>query len=220
MSGQWDSTVSSKQDATASGQRDSTARGQPNDPSHQGDSAASAQTNDPKLRHADDAEERNTEDETVDCNSDASMRANPRSRQKRDMFHILQDLPIPLRDPGRNLISRLLILASSMFDTVEYKEYAAFLQNKHGIDCNKLLDNFYFNRETWRQHVRMYRPDAEHHAERIRNVHQFVASSTVLKSLYTPDLKTYLEMFEAKCREGKFEETNDVDSFIYAGIVC
>lgn len=127
----------------------------------------------------------------------------------------MHDLPIPLKEPGRNLSSRLLILASCMFDAEEYREYADFLKERFSIPAHELLDNFYFNREKWRKHVRTYRPEAEHHAERVNKVHQFVAQH--IKALYTDEVRTYLDKFEQLCREGAFEESNDVDAFIFAG---
>ena len=145
----------------------------------------------------------------------ASSRTKARTRGKRDLFHIFQDLPIALGEPGRNLIARLLILASCMFDADEYKEYAAFLKEKNNVNAEDLLDNFYFNREEWRQRVRTYRPEADQHGDRICQVHEFVATS--IPTLYTAELKIYFDKFERLCREGAFEETNDVDSFIYAG---
>jgi hypothetical protein len=164
----------------------------------------------------DDVQEDYVED--VESDDESVDNGSPRSRDKSDIFHIFQNLSLPKTCPVRASISRLLIHATFEFDVDDYKAVTCFLARKRGIKTlEDILRHFYFNREWWRRRCRMYTPDPEAHARRIRLIHHYITDTEPLKEYYTDDLRKFLVGFEKECREGLFEELGDVALFQWDG---
>lgn len=156
---------------------------------------------------------------TFDCEEDY------RSRQKEDIFHqfkILLDL-ISKKEPLRNTISRLVIHATFIFHDEDFSKIEDYLQRIKGFDQNdsgylqKVMDHFYFNREWWREHCRMYIAKSENHAARLQKVVQAMKTDPELAKLLTPEVQQYFENFIVKALKGEFEEQDDVVLFIKRG---
>jgi len=142
----------------------------------------------------------------------------PRSRDKSDIFHIFQNLPLKRRSPVRPLLSRLLIHATFYFDQEDFDKVAKYLaEKKYILTTEMLLRDFYHNRYWWRRRVKMYTPSAEEHAIRIALVHKIVQTEEVFKDDYTHELAQYLYGFEEKARKGMFEELADVSLYTWDG---
>lgn len=60
-------------------------------------------------------------------------------------------------------------------------------------------------------------PPAAEHAAKICLIHVFVCSNPVMKEYNNDKVKQYFDMFERKCREGLFEDMNDVSTFFSIG---
>ena len=97
----------------------------------------------------------------------------PRNRQKHDLFHKFQELPMGMRDEHRFFVSRLLIHATFEFDIDDKDQIYCYLRrskphlflSSSEVDVDvKLMEHFYHNREWWRQHCLMYTPKAVDHA--------------------------------------------------------
>ena len=141
-----------------------------------------------------------------------------RSRDKADIFHIFQDLPLPKKCPARAIISRLMIHATFQFDSEEYENVTRVLREKYRINSTvETLRHFYHNREWWRQRCPMYTPKPAEHGARIDRVRQFVATQPDLKEFYTPEMEAYFKKVARECREGKFEELPDISMFQVIG---
>ena len=80
------------------------------------------------------------------------------------------------------------------------------------------MTKIYYNKEWWRQHVRMVTPEATKHACKIRSVAIFLQNNPTTSSCYTSDMKEYFKNFEQKCLQGYFEELSDVSMFIHRGV--
>ena len=149
----------------------------------------------------------------------------PRCRQKEDIFHQFQNLPIGKSEPLYFLVSRLLILATFLFDADDFEKIESHVQKGLGVskdlDRDKydaaLLNHFYHNREWWRQRCRMYTPKACDHAQRINALRDLMKSDESLKKLYTDDVATYFDRFVAAILRGEFEELGDVQHFKRVG---
>ena len=83
-----------------------------------------------------------------------------------------------------------------------------------------LTKHFFFNLEWWKQRVRMVTPKGDTHENNIYLLHCFVATDDDFKKFYNEDVKKYFEDFEKKCRDGLFEELDDVDLFRNVGVDC
>lgn len=143
--------------------------------------------------------------------SDDGEGCKPRSRQKEDVFHQFQDLPLPKTCPARHFITELNILATFRMDKKYYDPWAQHLAEKEGLVLqNDLMRHFIHNKELWRQHVPMYTPKADEHAAMMRSVHHIIKADKELQKYYTDDLKEYYESFEDRIRRGWFEEIEDV----------
>jgi hypothetical protein len=151
-----------------------------------------------------------------DCADSVEVEPPIRSRQKSDLFHEFQDLPLSKKCPARQTIIRLIIQASFLFDQTDYKPWLSHLAKKHHIfDQVRLLENFYHNKEKWRRHVRMYTPTAADHGDRIDKVKVFAAKH--LSKWYTSELEVFFDKFAKKARVGEFEELPDVALFQHDG---
>jgi hypothetical protein len=114
------------------------------------------------------------------------------------------------------LVSRLVIHAAGEFDEEDYNAVTSYLATKKGIKTKlEWLDHFYFNREWWKERVRMYPPPAKKHAARIRQVHDFIKKTVPLKRYYCAALKEWLDELEKDALEGSFEDLCDVTMFIW-----
>jgi hypothetical protein len=151
-----------------------------------------------------------------DDDDDDDPGRGPRSRHKKDIMHEFQDLPIPHDSPIKNCVSRLVIHATFLFDEDDYQAVCDYLAQKKSITAlEQVLRNFYFNREWWRRHVRMYTPPAKEHAARIRCILKFIQNESSLRPHVTSC--RILEKLAEKCEKGDFEELGDVAMFTYAG---
>ena len=166
----------------------------------------------------DTAAENNANVDTHNIDDNDSSGAVPRSRDKLDIFHIFDNLPLPRKCPVRTSISRLLIHATFEFDKDDFDEVTKYLAEHKGIVTeDALLIHFYFNREWWRRRVRMYTPGAENHARRIRRVSRFIKDEPALCQWFTKDLEDYLQKFVQMCKQGSFEQLEDVEMFRFDG---
>jgi len=135
----------------------------------------------------------------------------PRSRQKEDIFHQFQEIPLPKTCPGRHFMSELNILATFRMDKQYYDPWVNHLAEKEGLVLQSdLMNHLLHNKELWRKHVPMFTPRADEHAALIRSVHQIIKTDEELKKYYTEDLKQYYDLFEERVRRGLFEELPDV----------
>jgi hypothetical protein len=151
-----------------------------------------------------------------DCEDSVEEESPIRSRQKSDLFHEFQDMPLHKRCPARPTIIRLLIQASFLFEQEDYTPWVSHLAKKHNIFGEvRLLENFYHNKEKWRRHVRMYTPKASDHGDRIDKVKAFAAKH--LSKWYTVELEEFFDKFAKKARSGEFEELHDVALFQHDG---
>jgi hypothetical protein len=167
---------------------------------------------------ADTPQEQNPLDDDEDDCSVADDDLLPRSRDKSDLFHIFQNLPLPIKCHVRALISRLLIPATVTFDAEDFDKVAGHVAKKKGIMAmDALLRDFYFHREWWRRRVRMYVKAAKDHARQIGLIHRLIQDVEPMKSWYTKELQDYLLSFERKCEEGLFKELSDVAMFQWKG---
>jgi hypothetical protein len=145
-----------------------------------------------------------------------------KTRDKRDIFHVFDELPIPRNNPAKSLISRLLIHGTFLFDDEDYENVAKYMAEEKEIDSREdLLKDFYFRREWWRQRVRMYTPRGSEHASNIRVILDFVEKTDAIKDELDThtleEVQKYLERFAEKCEEGRFEELSDVNLFQWNG---
>ena len=79
---------------------------------------------------------------------------------------------------------------------------------------DKLMNDFYFNREWWCGRCRMYVAGRQEHHERLRKVIGVMEKYPQLEKLLTTEVQVYLENFAVKALKGEFEEQNDVLLFI------
>ena len=142
-----------------------------------------------------------------------------RSRQKLDLFHRFQDVPLEKRKcPPRSAISRLLIHASYLFDESDYDAVVEHLAKKRAVvGKTAILRDFYFRREWRKRRVRMYTPTAEEHGARIDKVHEYIKNNEDLKHYYTEKLASFLTKLALEARMGQFEELLDVALFQHDG---
>ena len=140
----------------------------------------------------------------------------PVSRMHEDLFHRIKNLPIPKTSPVKSAIVRLLIHASTHFVEEDYNRLVKILVEKKGILKEDLLNHFQFNKEYWRERVRMPTYPPNEHAVYIQMVHNFV--KTALGETYTPEVKKYFASFEEDCKNGKYAELQDVSLFRQIGV--
>ena len=140
----------------------------------------------------------------------------PVSRLHEDLFHQIKNLPIPKTCAVKVKIIQLLILASTHFVEEDYLRLAKVLMEKWGVKEEELLDHFQFNKEYWRERVRMPTFPPEEHACNIQMVHNFVEKA--LGKDYTEDVKKYFEKFERDCRNGLYAELEDVSMYRQVGV--
>ena len=142
-----------------------------------------------------------------------------RSRDKDDIFHVFQELPLGRKCPARPTISRLLIHATFQFDAEDFDNITRVLAMKYDIRIRvAILRHFYHNREWWRQRCKMYTPTAAEHGNLIDAVHLYVQEDESLRKYYTDELQTYFVALAQACREGQFEELPDVSLYQYNGV--
>lgn len=144
-----------------------------------------------------------------------------RGRQKHDIFHQFKALPLGKLEPRRSIISRLLIHATFVFDAEDFQKIEQHVQKKKKINpdddsyLDKLMEDFYFNREWWRQHCRMYTPKALEHAQRLQLVIDSIKADNSLKDLFEDDeMIKYFDSFMDQILKGQFEEPSDVMLFV------
>ena len=141
-----------------------------------------------------------------------------RSREKSDIFHIFQNLPLPRVCSIRPILSRLLVHATFVFDADDFESVSKFLASQKGLsNQSDILKHFYFNREWWRTRVRMYTPPPEEHAERIEKVREIMLKEEDLRKFYTNDMGEYFDSFINKCKSGAFQEVPDIQIFQWDG---
>ncbi len=144
----------------------------------------------------------------------------PRSRSKDDLFHVFQTILRSMKreNPIRSLVSQSIILATFDFDCEDYDAVVKYLDHKKMVrGASECLQHFYFNKEWWRQRVRMYTPQASSHAIRVRQVAKFFQDTPGLKEHVNDTLLDCLEKFAQKCELGKYEELSDVKMFKWTG---
>ena len=141
-----------------------------------------------------------------------------RSRMHEDLWHQFNTLPFTKSCGLRAPIERLLIHGSMQFVEEDYRRMEEVLTTKKGIRKEDLLDHFYFNREKWRERVRMPTFPADQHGNNIQRIHNFVRTNSETKEYYTNDVKQYFENFEKRCREGRFAELHDISLYRQVGI--
>jgi len=138
-----------------------------------------------------------------------------RSRWKSNLFHKIKSFPggpKGRKEPKNEIAIQTLILATWDFDDYDYENWSAHLAKKHGIHSfEDMMEHFYFNKEPWKQHVKMFTPSADDHGNRIKNASLFI--ETWLPGIFTAEVKAWLETYERECREGQFAELSDVSLF-------
>ena len=61
-------------------------------------------------------------------------------------------------------------------------------QKSHSLQDLQAENIFYFNREWWRQRVRMYTPNASDHANGVRIVHNYVQTNETCREYDTNNI--------------------------------
>jgi len=140
------------------------------------------------------------------------------SRGKEDIFHVFKNLPLAKTCPIRRCIINLLIVGTFSFVQEDYDAYTSYLKLRFSIEESETLSHFFNNKEEWRQYVRMIVHQPSAHAQNIKSIHHFMKTNEETSSFYNDDVKDYFNTFETKCRNGLFEEINDVQMFQWAGI--
>jgi len=140
--------------------------------------------------------------------------ARNRSREKGDIFHQFDALPLTRSSPIAPYIFALLISATFIFNDDDYKDVERVLNEKGIVD--KAL-HYYYNREFWKERIRMTTPSANEHSARIQAIFDFVKSEAALQEYLTKDFNDYFTKFIANCKMGHFEELHDVTMFRYKG---
>ena len=166
------------------------------------------------------------EDEGVDIMLKDLFEYIPRSRQKEDIFHWFQDVPLGKLEPLRHIILRLLIHATFVPNDEDFERVKAFLRDKLHLECandeieleNALLDHFYHNREWWYKHCRMTVPAADEHASRILSIVTIMKADKELTKLFDTKMDEYFEKFRKAILKGEFEELHDTPMYINFGV--
>ena len=92
------------------------------------------------------------------------------------------------------------------------EDYKAITKVLRGKGVTNFHEHFYYNKEYWRQRVRMPTPLCDQHAREVRLIHGFVRTNDATKEYYTEEVKSYFEDLERKCRLGYFQELEDVST--------
>jgi len=137
-----------------------------------------------------------------------------RSREKSDIFHQFDALPLTRSSPIAPYIFALLISATFIFNDEDYKDVERVLHEKGVVDK---AFHYYYNREYWKERIRMTTPSADEHAARIQTIFDYVKSEVALEQYLTNDYNEYFRKFIEKCKMGHFEELHDVTMFRYKG---
>jgi hypothetical protein len=146
-----------------------------------------------------------------------------RSRSKEDIFHQFQNCPISKLEPLRPVVSRMLIHATFIFHNDDFIKIEEYLKTSKGFNesdpkyYEKIMKDFYHNREWWRARCRMYIANADEHGDRLKRILDVMEKDPELIKLLTPELQLYFENFIKKALRGEFEEQNDVLLFIKNG---
>ena len=133
-----------------------------------------------------------------------------RSRIKGDIWHDYHGLPIPHSCPAGSTIVNMIIHATLEFVWEDLEPVKLHVES-NGVD--DWLKHFRYNREWWRQRVRMLAPSAEEHAARIRAVRKFIMSNKELKVFFTKDVEKYFDTLESNALQGFYEEIDEINLF-------
>ena len=129
---------------------------------------------------------------------------------------MFNNLPMGRKVPIKSAVSSLLIHAKFIFCAEDFNAVSKFLNNTEQINNEfDLHNNFYFNRDLWRQRVRMYTHNASDHAKSVRVVHNYVQKNETCREYYTNNVREYFKIFEKKAQQGYFEELDDVHTFYF-----
>lgn len=156
---------------------------------------------------------------TVDDDERESKKEGPYCRTKEDIFHKFKDLPLSKCCTIISIVQCLLIHATFIFNENDFEELAQVLVEKFGFTTkNELYNHFFFNKEYWRERVRMVTPPAEQHASNIRKIKMFFEDNEIMNEYYDKDVEDYFSKFEDKARRGLFDEIEDVSLFRFKGV--
>lgn len=151
-----------------------------------------------------------------DYDDDSSNDEPMRSRDKKDIFHVVHSLPISKKSPLRAAVRRLLVHATFEFDKDDFDSvFEYLLQAKKVASVEQALEHFHFNKEWWRRRVKMPVRPANKHAAAVSIVHKLVKES--MNEIYDDALKSFLDRLELEAQHGKFEEVDDVEIFKCVG---
>lgn len=102
-----------------------------------------------------------------------------KTRGKGDLWHDYHACPLEKNCPAKPLIMSLVISATAEFVTEDLDPILKYVKEELGFEDWRT--RFRFNREWWRERVRLVNPQSEEHAARIRLV--FVSRSNVIVTL-------------------------------------
>jgi hypothetical protein len=139
------------------------------------------------------------------------------SRKKEDLWHQLKNVPLAKQCPLSQFLAMLLICATFVFETEGFEATKKVVMEKRGVPANKIMEHFLYNKEWWRQRVRMPVHKPKDHEANIERVERFCRENEHIKPFWSDDLQKYFRNFRSKIREGKFAELNDVATFRYNG---
>ena len=138
-----------------------------------------------------------------------------RSRFKGDLWHDYHGLPMAKSCPVKAAMLVLVIHATTEFVDEDFQPVVEYVCQT--LEIQDWRQHFRFNREWWRQRVRMLTPKAEEHAARIRVVHNLVKNDSAFKEYYSVELMEYFDKLERKALQGFYEELGDVNLFERVG---
>ena len=125
-----------------------------------------------------------------DSDDDIDNPAWSRSRIKEDVFHRFQDIPVKKGAPPKPAIANLLINCTFKKCKEDYKALTEILRRKSITNYD---EHFYYNKEYWRERVRMFCPKGSAHAREVALIEIFVRDNQSTKECYTDELKLWFQ---------------------------
>ena len=79
-------------------------------------------------------------------------------------------------------------------------------------------EHFYYNKEYWRERVRMFCSKGPSYAREVTLVEMFVRDNPATKDYYTEELHIWFQDFISKCYQGYFENMTDISYYKWNGL--
>ena len=138
-----------------------------------------------------------------------------RSREKSDIWHEHDNVPLKKDCPASPFIHNLLRHATHAIDINDEANVKAVLASKGIEDFD---DHFFFNKEYWYARVRMPPRKADKGSDYLLRVLDFLRNDDTFKEFLTPDLEKHIKGWARRCREGRYEDLIDVEMYRHNGI--